>query len=335
MASTLNNDFEEGGVIYVRGRKATCKRTDDYPLIFWAYDDNPSAIYHRSLKDDADMFSLYPPETDSKTELKDETYGTLTDSPDPASSEAVGSQPPKTTYENLEDDIVACDVQAPGAVHIEKCSQTTFTLDNQVSSITLVGCNDVTVNFLSVISTCDVLQSSNCQILCKEQCTSFTLEDCEKINITFPNKDVAESSEVKVITRKCNDITLVAKADPYSDGEDVRYKVRRTSVSVAEKYQTKLKNGKFETEEWKDATRSGEKEEKGSEEKKSSKVEGKEKKREKKSKVTGDGVAKGLSDVSSDPGGSDYKEATAGIGDPGGGDHKEATPGITTVAMGQ
>jgi len=282
------NDFEEGGVIYVRGQKAICKRTDEYPLIFWAYDDNPSVLYHRSLKDDADMFSITPPETDSKDniESKDELVGAIesqADSKDAGSSEAAGSQPPKTTYENLEDDIVACDVVAPGAVHIEKCSQTTFTLDNKVSNITLVECKDVTVNFLSVISTCEVIRSVDCKILCKDKCTSFKIEDCQKINITFPKQDNPEEDEVKVVTTKCSEITLVAKADPYSGNEDIRYKVRRTSVSVSEKYQTSF-NGKFETEEWTDDTRTSpndSEENKASEEKINANVE---KKKEENSK---------------------------------------------------
>jgi hypothetical protein len=122
--------------------------------------------------------------------------------------------------------------------------------------------------------------------LCKDKCTSFKIEDCQKINITFPKQDDGESGngdEVKVVTTKCSEVTLVAKADPYSGNEDIRYKVRRTSVSVSEKYQTSF-NGKFETEEWTDDTQTSpndNEENKASEEKTNANVE---KKKEENSK---------------------------------------------------
>lgn len=219
------NDFEEGGVIYVRGRKAICKRTDDYPLIFWAYEDNPSVLYHRNLKHDAPMFSIYPPQTDDNE----------------------SKEIPPTKYTDLQDDQIIVDVTSTAGVHIEKCVQTTFTIEKKVSSIKLIDCKDVTVNFVESDSSCDALRSVDCQLSCQEY-GSFSLDDCKNIRIHFPHK-VTGDATINVKTTKCKEIQLTAKKSTSSDADitfDIEEKQTGTEESVPI-FQTCFEKGEFAT----------------------------------------------------------------------------------------
>lgn len=293
--ASVSKDFEEGGIIYVRGQKAICKRTDEYPLIFWAYEEDPSILYHRSLKDDGDMFSIHPPAEAKGTKPAVESKGESVETTQNQGAEASDS-PPKTTYQNLDDDMVVCDVEAPGVVHIENCKQTTFTLDNKVSSITLDKCKDVTLNFLSVISTCEARQSVDCQIVCKDLCSSFQLEGCSKVQIAFPKNDA--QTIVEVVTTECNDITLVAK-DSQSELDDISHVVRSSKVS--EKNQVNF-NGKFETVECKEDTNIS-KQDTDSEEKKSENKSDEKNTEGSVGEGAGSVIEKGSTGGSDDPGG--------------------------------
>lgn len=219
------NDFEEGGIIYVRGRKAICKRTDDYPLIFWAYEDNPSVLYHRNLKHDAAMFSIYPPQTDDNE----------------------SKEVPKAIYEGLQDEQIACDVTVATGVHIEKCVQTTFTIEKKVSSIKLIDCKDVTVNFVESDTSCDALRSVDCQLSCQEY-GSFSLDDCQKIRIHFPHKTTGDAT-INVKTTKCKEIQLTAKKSTSSDA-DVTFDIEEKQMGTEEsapQFLTCFEKGEFTT----------------------------------------------------------------------------------------
>jgi len=221
MACT-QNDFEEGGTIYVRGKKAICKRTDDYPLIFWSFDDNPDILFHRNLKDDADMFSIIPPKGQSEDNIESKETAEVNETTGDA--DANSSVPKISEYKNYEDDQVVIDVSYPGVVRIEKCLQTTFTLEHKVSNIILIDCKDVEVNFVSVASTCEATRLVDCQISCQEY-GSFTLDNCQKIQIQFPQTKNAED-ELNVRTTGCDDVKLVAKKHlSGQDDADLSYSI--------------------------------------------------------------------------------------------------------------
>lgn len=227
MACT-QNDFEEGGTIYVRGKKATCKRTDDYPLIFWSFDDRPDVLYHRNLQDDADMFSITPPKGNSEEKIESKEIAEVNETTGKADTNS--SAPKKHEYKNVEDDQVVVNASCPGVVHIEKCVQTTFTLENKVSKIILIDCKDVEVNFVSVTSACEATRLVDCQMSCQEY-GSFTLDNCQKIQIHFPQTKNADE-KLNVRTTACDDVKLVAKKHLSThDDADLSYSIETTETT--------------------------------------------------------------------------------------------------------
>jgi len=247
----------EGEVIYVRGQKAICKRTDLYPLIFWAYYDKPSVSYHRSLNDDADMFSIHPPESESKDPLPS-IESKASEPDDDAAFDIVSSRTSttkptkKTIYEKLEDDTVKCDVPYPGAVHIEKCIKTTFTLEKKVSNITLVDCENVILKFSTVNSKIDIVRSVSCEITCTGTCNLYTLDSCKKVKITFGNdKEPKNSSAVEFKTTKCSETKLIAKVQnvTYDIEKETQYKyIESTDGETKEpQFSTLFEKQKFST----------------------------------------------------------------------------------------
>lgn len=239
MACT-QNDFEEGGTIYVRGKKATCKRTDEYPLIFWSFDDRPDVLFHRNLKDDADMFSILPPKGNSEENIESKETAKVNETTGDADANSLA--PKISEYKNYEDDQVVVTASYPGVVHIEKCVQTTFNLDHKVSSIILIDCKDVEVNFVSVASTCEATGLVDCQMSCQEY-GSFTLDNCQKIQIHFLHTKNVDD-KLNVLTTKCSDVTLVAKKHLAGhDNTDLSYSIEGTEPGV--QYHTCFEKGSF------------------------------------------------------------------------------------------
>jgi len=248
-------DFVEGEVIYVRGQKAICKHTDEYPLIFWAYYNNPSVSYHRSLKDDADMFSIHPPESESKDPLPS-IESKASEPDDDAAFDIVSSRTTKPTtktiYEKLEDDTVKCDVPYPGAVHIEKCIKTTFTLEKKVSNITLVDCENVILSFSSVNSKVDIFRSVACEITCTGTCSLYILDSCKNVKITFGNdKEPKNSDAVEFKTTKCSETSLLSKSSNflYAIEKETEYEyIKSTDGETKEpQFSTVFEKQKFST----------------------------------------------------------------------------------------
>lgn len=265
----IQNDFEEGGVIYVRGQKAICKRTDEYPLIFWAFDSNPSVQYHRSLKDDADMFSIFPPEEETKevnTTEKETKSPTKNESKDqPLTQTESKDDGSKTIYKNLKNDDITCKTEFPGTVHINKCVKTTVHIVNKLSNVTLTDCNEVTLNFLSEISSCKVSQSIGCQIMVSLKCATFTLDNCHKTLISFPHKTL---DAVKVQSTQCKEIQLIARneEDPSKELSYTYEESKESDEPTA--FMTCFEKGAFSTTQLNPNTTNDESEIKSKEEKK-------------------------------------------------------------------
>jgi len=260
----------KGDAISVRGRGATVEDID-LPLLFWKYDGD-DVVYHRSLKNDAEMFTIVAKETQSSFEVGSRIIasfegqskigvisGPLTDGQYPilfedekntisyqpmdavhlfdpsASSEtfpaaheaikgltmAFNSRPKKTLFENMSNEIFECDVKLPGAVHMENCTDSKVTMLYKVSDITMVNCHRIEFVFPSVVSSLNMIKSTNCQLHCQDYCATYSLEHCSAVRINFYKQTQREEmiNPVHCNTTECSEISLVAIAKKYSSVE--------------------------------------------------------------------------------------------------------------------
>src|SRR3954453_4982771 len=92
-------------------------------------------------------------------------------------------RPAKEIYEKLEDKTIEIkECKYPQAIAIEKCNRTVFSVYNKVTSISILNCSECTLKFPSVVSTVEIIHSSDILIQCSDTCNSYTLDeatDCE------------------------------------------------------------------------------------------------------------------------------------------------------------
>ena len=128
-------------------------------------------------------------------------------------------RPEKSIFTNVTDvtDEVI-NARMPQSVAIESSARSHFRVPNKVTSITLLNCEDVTLEFLSAISSVELIRCRRCTIRCTQQCSTFTLDESEANSVHFP----AFQSRVMFVTTNSNGTNLVAVpggALPPTDGE--------------------------------------------------------------------------------------------------------------------
>jgi hypothetical protein len=126
-------------------------------------------------------------------------------------------RPAKQIYEKLEDNTVDCkDVKAPQAICIEKCNRTVFNVHNKVTSISLLNCTECTLKFPSVVSTVEIIRSSDILIQCSDTCNSYTLDEANDCEIEFPRSAEADILFVSIRSEGC---ALIAKPSDSNSGD--------------------------------------------------------------------------------------------------------------------
>lgn len=100
----------------------------------------------------------------------------------------------------------AINAAAPQSVSIDNSARASFRIAHKVTSITLLNCEDVELEFLSVISSVELIRCRRCVIRCTQTCGTFTLDDAEACSVHFPGYQ----SRVMLVSTGSSGTTLVA-----------------------------------------------------------------------------------------------------------------------------
>jgi len=161
-------DFQEGKILYVRGRKGTCRRFE-YPLVHWVFSDE-DVEKHRSFLINADMFTV----------PREEDLGQST------GESAASGKSSKVFIHKKKGEELKLDAKTPQSLQIEACEDCTLVLSEPVLSLTLVNCTNIKTTFVSVASRCELIKSGGCTFVCQSSCGTYFLEDSIGTKIIFP-----------------------------------------------------------------------------------------------------------------------------------------------------
>jgi hypothetical protein len=96
-------------------------------------------------------------------------------------------RPEKAVFTNVADageEVI--HAAAPQSVSIENSQRAKFRVEKKVTSLTLLQCEDVEVEFLAVISSVELIRCKRCILRCTQTAQTFQLDESTDSQISFP-----------------------------------------------------------------------------------------------------------------------------------------------------
>ncbi len=138
-------------------------------------------------------------------------------------------RPARAVYENiLGAPITVVDAKFPQSVHIENSHSSVFNVENKVTSITLLNCSDLTLNFRSVISNVELIRSPSILLLCVGQCATYNVDQSNDCEIQYFSQ---LNNEVQIITTNSIGCEVAVRANEESEEEEKRYLIEDAGVA--------------------------------------------------------------------------------------------------------
>ncbi len=170
-------------------------------------------------------------------------------------------RPPRAVYENLvAGPPTLVDAKFPQSVHIENCHRGVFTIEQKITSLTILKCSELTINFSSIISNVEIIRSPSILLATSGRVGTFNVDHSNDCEIQFLS---TENSDVQIITTNCTGCEVIVKKNSLdaSEEEEKRFLVEDAGVqrppeseeaeipvpdSVVQ-YRTAFKDGEFLT----------------------------------------------------------------------------------------
>jgi len=80
-------------------------------------------------------------------------------------------------------ELIIPDVQMKQSVYIMRCRNMTIRIPDKCKAISLDKCERLRVEFKSVVSTCEVVNSGRCWVSCSDACPAFALDKSNGISV--------------------------------------------------------------------------------------------------------------------------------------------------------
>ncbi len=147
-------------------------------------------------------------------------------------------RPEKAVFSGLVDGAdESVSTAAPGSVSIEGCVRTRFSVNNKISQLQLLNCEDVEVTFRGVISAVELIHCRRCTLRCTQAAQTYSLDDAESCSFFFPGRQErvmfvsSENSARNVLTAQPGQQALpqpdgAAAADEEKEPADIEHEVR-------------------------------------------------------------------------------------------------------------
>jgi len=226
--SAKSIDFQEGKIVFVRGKKAVCKGFE-FPLVYWVSPDSEHTK-HRSFVTDPDMFTILVDESATSAPTPSSSLSSASATPstpvgDAPVSFSLGFEPKTQKIEKKQGTEIEVKDLKQGNLVVEDCENVTLVCSDSLSTLSLRNSSNVRLTLPSVSRT-DLIGVQKCSITLRERGTyTLELDNSKETSISFPK----DSDSVVVISSPSSaTTTLIASG---GGGEDIKHVVELPPAS--------------------------------------------------------------------------------------------------------